>query len=63
MPDELAELLDTAMYTEIVSQAFYIARQSKTQGSSAKALMKEPLPQRIHPTVNRIITEEKSHLR
>ncbi len=25
--------------------------------------MKELLPQRVHPTVNRVITEEKSHLR
>ncbi|MFC2035066.1 ferritin family protein [Chloroflexota bacterium] len=25
--------------------------------------MKEVLPQRVHPSVNRIITEEKSHLR
>ncbi len=25
--------------------------------------MKEMLPQRVHPTVNRVITEEKSHLR
>jgi len=41
MPDELVELLDTAIYTEIVSQAFYIAGQSKTQDLGAKALMKE----------------------
>ena len=41
MPDELSELLDTAIYTEIVSQAFYIAGQSKTQDPGARALMKE----------------------
>ena len=31
MTDELVDLLDTAIYTEIVSQAFYIAGQGKTQ--------------------------------
>ncbi len=41
MSDELAELLDAAMYKEIASQAFYIAGQSKTQDPGAKALMKE----------------------
>ena len=41
MTDELSELLDTAMYKEIASQAFYIAGQRKTQDQGAKALMKE----------------------
>jgi len=41
MPDELTDLLDTAIYKEIASQAFYIAGQSKTQDPGAKALMKE----------------------
>ena len=41
MPDELADLWDTAIYKEIASQAFYIAGQSKTQDPGAKALMKE----------------------
>ncbi len=41
MPDELAELLDTAMYREIASQAFYIAGRDKTQDSGARALMQE----------------------
>jgi len=41
MTDELAELLDTAIYKEIASQAFYIAGQNKTQDPGAKALMKE----------------------
>ena len=41
MLDELADLLDTAIYKEIASQAFYIAGQSKTQDPGAKALMKE----------------------
>jgi len=41
MTDELAELLDNAVYKEITSQAFYIAGQRKTQDTGAKALMKE----------------------
>ena len=41
MTNELAELLDTAIYKEIASQAFYVAGQSKTQDPGAKALMKE----------------------
>jgi rubrerythrin len=41
MPDELTDLLDTAIYKEIASQAFYIAGQSKTQDPGARALMKE----------------------
>ena len=41
MPDELADLWDTAIYKEIVSQAFYIAGGKKTQDPGAKAVMKE----------------------
>lgn len=41
MSDELIELLDTAIYKEIASQAFYIAGQTKIQDPGAKALMKE----------------------
>jgi len=41
MPDELAELLDSAIYKEIASQAVYEAAQSKTQDPGAKALMQE----------------------
>ncbi|MEJ2046498.1 MAG: ferritin family protein [Dehalococcoidia bacterium] len=41
MPDELAELLDTAIYKEIASQAFYIAGQNKTEDPGARALMRE----------------------
>ncbi|MFH0846538.1 MAG: ferritin family protein [Chloroflexota bacterium] len=41
MPDELAELLDTALYKEIAAQAFYIAGQKKTEDAGAKALMQE----------------------
>lgn len=39
--DELAELLDTAIYREIATQAFYSAGQSKTRDPGAQALMKE----------------------
>jgi len=41
MSDELTELLDTAIYKEIASQAFYIAGQKKSQDPGAKILMKE----------------------
>ena len=41
MSDELIELLDTAIYKEIASQAFYVAGQRNTEDSGAKALMKE----------------------
>jgi len=39
--DELAELLDTAIYKEIASQAFYEAGQSKTKDPGARTLMQE----------------------
>ena len=39
--EELTELLDTAIYREIASQAFYIAGQNKTQDPAARSLMKE----------------------
>ncbi len=41
MSDELTELLDTAIYKEIASQAFYSAGQSRTEDPGAKVLMKE----------------------
>ncbi len=41
MSDELTELLDTAIYKEIASQAFYTAGQRTTQDQGAKTLMKE----------------------
>ncbi|MDP2729947.1 MAG: ferritin family protein [Dehalococcoidales bacterium] len=41
VPDELAELLNTAIYKEIASNAFYIAGQSRTRDPGAKVLMKE----------------------
>jgi rubrerythrin len=39
--DELTELLDTAIYKEIASQAFYMAGQEKTDDSGARLLMEE----------------------
>ena len=39
--EELNELLDTAIYKEIASQAFYIAGQSTTEDPGAKIMMKE----------------------
>lgn len=41
MSDELDELLDTAIYREIASQALYIAGQNHTEDPGARALMKE----------------------
>lgn len=41
MPHELTELLDTAIYKEIASQAFYQAAQGRTQDPGARELMKE----------------------
>ena len=35
MVDELAELLDIAIYKEIASQVFYIAAQNKTEDAGA----------------------------
>lgn len=41
MLEDVRELLDTAIYKEIASQAIYEAGQSSTQNPGAKALMKE----------------------
>lgn len=41
MSDELTDLLDTALYKEIASQALYTASQDKTEDAGARALMKE----------------------
>ena len=41
MEDELTQMLDTAIYKEIASQALYIAAQSQTQDPAAVVLMKE----------------------
>ena len=47
MVDELVELLDTAIYKEISSQAFYIAGQNKTEDPGAKTLLKELAEQEL----------------
>ena len=41
MLDQLTELLDTAIYKEIASQAVYQAAQSKTPDPGARALLQE----------------------
>ena len=41
MQDELSELLQTAIYKEVASQAFYSAARSKTDDPGARALLKE----------------------
>jgi rubrerythrin len=41
MTSDLSELFDTAMDREIVSQAFYVAGQKKTQDPGAIELLKE----------------------
>ena len=47
MSDELTELIDTAIYKEIASQAFYTAGQRKTQDRGAITLMKELAEEKI----------------
>lgn len=47
MADEWTELLDTAIYKEIASQAFYIAGQGKTEDPGAKALLEELAEQEL----------------
>lgn len=49
MLNELTELLDTAIYKEIASEALYIAAQGKTDDPGAKTLLKE------------LAAEEKGH--
>jgi len=41
MPDELQDILDTAIYKEIAANAFYVAGQRRTDDPGAKVLMKE----------------------
>ena len=49
MQDELTELLDTAIYKEIASEALYSAAQGKTDDPGTKTLLKE------------LAAEEKGH--
>ena len=48
MQDELGELLETAMYKEVASEAYYIAGQERTNDPGAKALMKELAAEEHH---------------
>jgi len=48
MDDELRDLLDTAIYREIASQAVYEAAQSQTDDPGATALIKELAEEEIH---------------
>lgn len=48
MQDELTELLETAIYREIASEAFYTAGQNNTDDPGAKALMKELAEEERH---------------
>ena len=41
MPNELNDLIDTAIYKEIASQAVYVAAQRQTDDPGAVAMMKE----------------------
>jgi len=47
MPDELSDLLDTAIYKEIASQAVYEAAQQKTDDPGARELLKELARQEV----------------
>ncbi len=47
MPDELAELLDSAIYKEIASQAVYEAAQKKTEDPVAKTLLQDLAKQEV----------------
>ena len=47
MPDELSEVLDSAIYKEIASQAVYEAAQQKTDAPGARELLKELARQEV----------------
>lgn len=47
--DELNELLDTAVYKEIASEAFYLASEKRTEDAGAREMMK------------RLAVEERGH--
>src|SRR5512136_2201150 len=51
MENEYTELLDTAIYKEVASEAFYAALKEKTGDPGARALMEE------------LEAEEKKHVR
>lgn len=47
MPDELSEVLDTAIYKEIASQAVYEAAQQKTDDPAVAELLRELAKQEV----------------
>jgi rubrerythrin len=47
MPDELSDVLDTAIYKEVASQAMYEAAQRKTDDPAAMKLLKDLSRQEI----------------
>jgi rubrerythrin len=47
MPDELTEVLDTAIYKEVASQAVYEAAQQQTTDPAARELLKELASQEV----------------
>lgn len=58
MQDELIDLLDTAVYKEIASQAFYIAGQQGIDDPGAKSLMKELAEEEFrHSQILKEVTE------
>ena len=59
MTDELSEVLDSAIYKEIASQAVYEAAQQKTDDPGAKELLKELAGQEIEHTEKLKILKEK----
>jgi rubrerythrin len=56
MSGELTELLDTAIYEEIASQAFYIAGQSRTEDPGA--IVRDKTAKRM---CERLVHEELRH--
>ncbi|MGB2814470.1 MAG: ferritin family protein [Dehalococcoidales bacterium] len=60
MPDELSEVLDSAIYKEIASQAVYEAAQQKTEDSGAKELLKELAGQEAKHAEKLKVLKEKS---
>ena len=59
MPDELSEVLDSAIYKEIASQAIYEAAQRKTDDSGAKELLRELAGQEVKHAEKLKVLKEK----
>src|SRR4030042_3193192 len=61
---ELDELLDSAEYKEIASQALYLAAEKKTQDPGARALLRELAEQEFnHSKMVKKLREEKPYER